>query len=418
MAADRLAILAAWADTRFAAWRLTDRAAVARRQARLWRALAPTLRRTPALSALAGRPFGDFPGVTPATLRENFAAWNTLGLSEFDAFTAASNAEQGRSDHVIPGVSAGFSTGGGATRGLFVATRSERARYLGQALAKLLPDLKRPWRIALCLRADSALYRDVSAAGRIKFRFIGLDEDPQHRAAILSAFAPDILIAPSHVLADLARRTQAGEFSPPALTCLFYGAEPMGEIERAWIGAVLGIRPDPIYQATEGFLGAACTHGTLHLNEDALIIERAPVLGTNRFTPIVTDLFRTTQPMVRVRLDDLLEPLDGPCPCGSPLAAVRGVEGRLSDLWRWGEAVITPREVDEALSGAIGAETAWRATAGSADVRLETAPDQAAAGAAALADLLDRHGVSPSIAVMKLGPQGGPKRRRVRWRHG
>ena len=42
-----------------------------------------------------------------------------------------------------------------------------------------------------------------------------------------------------------------------------WGAEPMGVLERDWIGAALGVHPDPIYQATEGFLGAACPEGVL-----------------------------------------------------------------------------------------------------------------------------------------------------------
>jgi phenylacetate-coenzyme A ligase PaaK-like adenylate-forming protein len=219
------------------------------------------------------------------------------------------------------------------------------------------------------------------------------------------------------VLAGLARRIRSGAPALPPLERLFYGAEPMDEVERGWIASALQTRPDPIYQATEGFLGASCKHGLLHLNEDVLIIEREPVPGTTRFRPIITDLRRTSQPMVRVRLDDLLEPIDALCPCGSSRQPVRGVEGRASDLWRWGDAVVTPREVADAVSRSTGPACDWRATGTVAEVRLEVV--QGADGAAAksaLEAVLRRRQVEVPVVTAPFTPQGGPKRRRVVWR--
>lgn len=199
----------------------------------------------------------------------------------------------------------------------------------------------------------------------------------------------------------------------PNLQRVFYGAEPMGSAERDWINGRLGVRPDPIYQATEGFLGAACAHGTLHLNEDTLIIERLAVPGTDRFQPIVTDLRRTTQPMVRVLLDDLLQPRAAPCPCGSPLASVEPVEGRMGDLWRWGDSVTAPREVEAAISGAVGGSLDWRAV-GSAH-RVTVAIDASAAEQAisAVRALLHQRGIDVPVVIEALGPMTGFKRRRV-----
>ncbi|MDQ3126815.1 MAG: cell division protein FtsA, partial [Pseudomonadota bacterium] len=298
----------------------------------------------------------------------------------------------------------------------FVTSAAERGGWVGHILARLLPAdaLIRPTRIALCLRADNRLYGDVEAAGPFRFLFVGLDVPGAERFERLRAFAPDVLIAPTQVLADLARRTD----KPWPLRRLFYGAEPMGDAERGWITAALGVRPDPIYQATEGFLGAPCRLGTLHLNEDVLIIEREPVSRTNRFLPIVTDLRRTTQLMIRVRLPDLLEPLATPCPCGSPLTAVQPVEGRLEDLWRWPGAVICPREVETAVSGALGPERDWRAVAAPRGVTVEADPDRVEASRSAVAALLAAHGVTVPVTAGGRPAQDGVKRRRVRWSDG
>jgi putative adenylate-forming enzyme len=373
----------------------------------------PVIARAPAVSGLAGRPLADFPIMSPDVLREAFDDWNTLGLTRRATEAAALAAETGGSGEVRSGIVAGFSTGSSGRRGLFVTSEAERGGWIGHILARLLPAdaLLRPTRIALCLRADNQLYGDIGAAGPFRFLFVGLNVPAHERFARLRAFAPEILIAPPQVLADLARRTDG----PWPLRRLFYGAEPMGEAERGWIGAALGVRPDPIYQATEGFLGAACHLGTLHLNEDVLIIEREAVPGTSRFLPIVTDLRRTTQPMIRVRLPDLLEPLAAPCPCGSPLTAVHPVEGRLEDLWRWPGVVICPREIETAVSGTLGPERDWRAVASPGGVMIKAEPDRIDAAISTVAAMLAARGVEVPVTAGGSLTQDGVKRRRVRW---
>jgi len=480
--ADRAAILRAWAETRWAMATVRSRAALERRQARLWRRMTPAITATPALAPLAGRPLSDFPVRSPAEIRGDVDRWNSLGISEAEARSAAEAAEatpkdirllpfEGRwqpegltegwqnirnctdselrsdasnpsttaygggppplqggfcsslrsewaaAEHSEPtllpgGIAAGFSTGTSGARGLFLASPSERARYVGQALARLLAPaaLLSAKRIALCLRADSPLYRDVGAAGRFVFNFVPLSLPPADRVAAIVQFDPHVLIAPPHELAELARVSA----KLPSLERLFYGAEPMGDAERSWITPRLGVRPDPVYQATEGFLGAPCQLGILHLNEHDMVLELEPIPGTRRFRPIVTDLRRTTQPIVRIRLDDLIEPLDGPCRCGAVTRAVRPVEGRIDDLWRWDGGVVCPRDVEDVLAMALGADADWRAMAGPSGVVVET--DNQATAVAALSAWLAASGIDkPVTARRSTGHDAEPKRRRIRW---
>lgn len=410
MGIDRVRVLKAYVAARRYQSRRMTRSGLERRQHKLWRAFAPVIAKTPALAHLAGVELGSFPVVRPEQIRRDFDQWNTLGLTTPVAQAAAAEAEDGKSGEVAPGVSAGFSTGTSGMRGVFLASEAERAQYLGQTLARLLPwdGLLRKRRVALCLRADSALYRDVSKAGPFEFRFIKLGTPLAAVERELADFDPHVLVVPSHVLAGLAR----SGVRLPRLERVFYGAEPMGALERAWIADRAGVQPDPIYQATEGFLGAACAHGTLHLNEDTLIIERQAVPGTDRFQPVVTDLRRTTQPMVRVVLDDLLQTA-GPCPCGSPLAAIQPVEGRVGDLWQWGAAVIAPRDVETAVSRAVGAEVDWRAIGRSTGVAVEVEGAKAELAAATVGNLLKERGVDVPVRTEALTPMSGFKRRRV-----
>ncbi|MFT4254972.1 MAG: cell division protein FtsA, partial [Caulobacter sp.] len=217
-------------------------------------------------------------------------------------------------------------------------------------------------------------------------------------------------------LAGLAR-TGGTEGWADGLEGLYYGAEPMGEREAEALAHVFGRRPAPLYQATEGFLGAPCRLGTLHLNEENLIVERDPLPGQARFRPIVTDLRRTAQPMVRVRLDDLIEPAP-PCPCGSPRLAIRPVEGRVGDVWRRGEAMIFPREVEAALEAALPPLASWRAEASPGWVRVLVAdPAHLEPALAAIDALTAARGVDqPVEAEVSDAVETRPKRRRVRWR--
>ncbi|MER2855375.1 CoF synthetase, partial [Escherichia coli] len=55
-------------------------------------------------------------------------------------------------------------------------------------------------------------------------------------------------------------------------------------------------------------------------------------LDETRFSPIITDFTRKTQPIVRYQLDDVLVVKQAPCPCGSPELAIERIEGRCDDL--------------------------------------------------------------------------------------
>jgi len=413
---DRVGVVKAFAQTRMAHAFLRTREDIERHQTKLWRRLAPTLARTPALAAHAGAPFTDLPVVEPSVMRAGLGDWNSLGLSASEIMAGAEAAESGGAGELRPGVFAGYSTGSSGVRGAFLSSAEERARYLGQSLAKLLPPpLLRRRRIGLCLRADNALYRDVANAGPFQFRFWSVGTPSAERAKQIEAHAPDILIAPSHVLAELARFAEAGTFKPPMFERLYYGAEPMGDAERAWIAAALGARPDPIYQATEGFLGAACQHGTLHLNEDSIAFELEPIAASDRYRLIVTDLRRTSQPMVRVRLDDLVQALDEPCRCGSALRAVAPIEGRISDIWLWQDAFVFPKQVEDELGKAVPPSADWRAVASAESVSLACEPEHADRAKSALTALLADAGVARPVTATALTPQTSPKRRRVQW---
>jgi putative adenylate-forming enzyme len=262
--------------------------------------------------------------ISKRVMMEHFSTFNTKQIEKEVAFQHALSAEKSREFHaLIDGVTVGLSSGTSGNRGLFLVSEAERLAWCGNILAKMLP--KAPWRrqkIALFLRANSTLYEAVNSR-TLSFAYFDLLEEVTVLKRKLSAFAPDVLVAPPSMLLLL-----MGSVSPKRVISV---AEVLtrGDERRLEVGFQQKIFQ--IYQCTEGFLGFSCAHGTIHLNEDLLAFEKEPI-DNRRFVPIITDLFRKTQPILRYRLDDILVEKKRPCPCGCKFLALERIEGRCDDL--------------------------------------------------------------------------------------
>src|SRR6202034_951555 len=127
-----------------------------------------------------------------------------------------------------------------------------------------------------------------------------------------------------------AQREHKIDIQPKRITSVAEVLDPFDEkiIEDAFEQPV-----HQIYQCTEGFLGCTCTQGRMHLNEEFVFFEKEWVDQKNgRFVPIVTDFSRTTQPIVRYRLDDVLVLDERLCPCAAPTTVISRIEGRMDDV--------------------------------------------------------------------------------------
>ncbi|MGE0045162.1 MAG: F390 synthetase-related protein [Hyphomonadaceae bacterium] len=308
--------------------READRATLEARQARLWARLRTrVLPRSPFYAARDDHPLMD-----KALWMAAFNEINTRGVRLEDAMAAAERAEESRDfAPAIDALTVGLSTGTSGTRGVFLVSPAEQRRWAGVMLAKLARE--RPFarrRVAFFLRANSRLYESVKGSGRITFRFFDLMRPLEDCARELDGFAPDMLIAPASVLRLLGEMQEAGQLAvaPGRVVSV---AEVLHEDDRAAIARAFGAPIGEVYQATEGLLATTCELGTLHLNEEWLRFEREPLNG-RRFAPIVTDLTRETQPIVRYRLDDVLIAAERPCACGRAAAAIEAIEGRCDDV--------------------------------------------------------------------------------------
>lgn len=399
----------------------------------LKRFLREVLPRAPRFRALEGLALDQLPYMDKKLLMEQFAACNTRGIELQPALEVALQAEQSRDFAPLLGeFTVGLSSGTSGHRGVFLVSAEERERWAGTLLAHTLPRalLKHllPWqpplRIAFFLRANSRLYTTL-ANRRIDFAFHDLLLGVDAALPVLEHQQPDVLVAPATVLRGLAEAKLAGRLriAPHHLVSV---AEVLEPIDADRIKQAFGRSAAQIYQASEGFLGYSCEQGNLHLNESHLFIETEWLdVEQHRFQPVITDFSRTTQTIVRYRLNDILRLAAQACPCGRAERTIEAIEGRADEvLWLpaldSGELCpLYPDLVRRALTTAAADMREWSVHQQGMTWRvglLADAPEIAGAAVEqALNELFEQHGLRP--ARLQFGawraPEVGAKRRRL-----
>lgn len=288
------------------------------------------LAKSPYFQRYINQPLSNFPIMNKQIMMDNFDEMNTAGLLSQTLLECAQKSEQSRDFAPKVGrYSVGLSSGTSGRRGLFVVSPEEQNVWSGSMLAKMLPQgLFNGERVALFLRANNNLYESVNNRW-ISLRFYDLFADFDLQLSALEQYQPSIIVAPAQVLCTIADaiNQQKIQLNVQKVISVAEVLEPHDKQKLQGCFSHVG----EVYQATEGFLGCTCSHGTMHLNEAFVHIE-PNWLDNDRFSPIITDFTRKTQPIIRYQLDDVLVVKNTPCPCGSPEMAIERIEGRCDDL--------------------------------------------------------------------------------------
>lgn len=278
--------------------------------------------------------FENYPIMSKELMMDNFNDINTRGIDKDEAMEIALKSEVTRDfKSSIEDVVIGLSSGTSGNRGMFLASDDEKTRWTGIILAKMLPEtILKKQKIGLFLRANSGLYESLNSK-KIKFKFFDLIKPIDELKFEVQDYNPTILVAPPSLLRMLAQKMNSGEIKLTPKK-IISAAEVLDPIDEEFISKAFGQQVHQIYQCTEGFLGHTCDHGTIHLNEDFLFIEKRFLDEEKlKFFPIITDLERKTQPIVRYELNDILTLKEDNCPCGSHNTAIEQIEGREDDIF-------------------------------------------------------------------------------------
>lgn len=380
-----------------------------------------------AAAGLTADHWRELPPEGKAEMMAHFDRLVTVPVTLTDVLALGREAERSRDfSAALPTpqghVTVGLSTGTSGNRGAFVVTRDDRLRWAGV----ILPTLLRPFprallsraRVAFFLRAEGGLYRSVESR-LLEFSFFDLLRPVEELAAQLTAFAPTLLVGPPSVL--LAVADAGGRAAPQRVVSV---AEVLEEADSRRLETAFGAPVVQVYQATEGLLGMPCEQGTLHLNEAHVHIDLEPVGRSGVVRPVITDLRRRAQPVVRHRLDDLL--VLGTCACDSPTHAVARIVGRQDDALvlpaaAGGTATVWPDFIRAAMA-TVDDVTDYRVTQ-TGRTRLEVATRPAGPASqqqlrSAIGEALRRSGVATESVVVTPAPwpqePPGTKQRRVR----
>ncbi len=271
----------------------------------------------------------------------NFDSINTVTITKEDAMKVAIDAEKSRDfKNEINGITIGLSTGTSGKRGIFLVSENERALWAALVMQKVLkPALFRTQKVAFLLRANSNLYSSVHSS-LFQFSYFDIFTPIDKLLRQLNEYKPHVLAAPPTLLMDicLAQKGQSIHLHP---TQIISFAEVLHKNDKALIELTFNLKITEVYQCTEGFLGSTCPHGTMHLNEDFIQVEKE-WLDKDYFYPIITDFSRQSQPLVKYKLNDVLKIRHEQCACGSINTALDNIVGRDDDVLIFGKVKIYP----------------------------------------------------------------------------
>ncbi|MEE4116722.1 MAG: F390 synthetase-related protein [Marinilabiliaceae bacterium] len=275
----------------------------------------------------------EFPIINKEIFMKNFDTINTVGLKLTDANSLAALAEERRDfSETLNSITVGLSTGTSGNKGVFLASERERAMWIAAILHRVIGLSFRKRTVAFFLRANSRLY-ESSGSALLKFNYFDLLKPVGESFQHLISLKADILVAQPSVLLMLAKLYEDNNIKPGFKKVISI-AEILEKQDEIYLQEIFGLKIGEVYQATEGFIGFRCSKGRIHLNTDFLIIEKDYVdRESGRYNPVITDLYRRSQPVVRYRLDDIL--VDGDdCDCGISLPVIDRIEGRNDDIIR------------------------------------------------------------------------------------
>ena len=293
-----------------------------------------------------------FPTMQKILFMEFFDSINTVGIKKEEALKLAIESEKTRDfSPSINGISIGLSSGTSGNRGVFLTSKKEKAIWVGAILDRVIGFSLKKRKVAFFLRANNNLYQAVKSR-LLSFTFFDLKTPIEEHIKKLMGLKADILVGQPSVLLAIAKSYQLANIKP-TFNKIISVAEVLEDDHKEFFKSIFNCPINQVYQCTEGFLGYTCKKGQLHLNEDFLEIKKKYIdSNKTRFHPIITDYLRTSQPIVKYELNDILHEAPN-CSCGSKSTVIRKIEGRSDDIFRFSknekEIIIYPDFIRRAV---------------------------------------------------------------------
>jgi phenylacetate-CoA ligase len=186
---------------------------------------------------------------------------------------------------------------------------------------------------------------------------VSIHLDSETIAGEVRAWRPNVLGGYPNMLARVSEVLAREPVWSSSIRVVLTGSESLTPDLRRKIESRLGAPVRDQYGSNECNLMAwECPHGgPLHTCDDTVLLEivgpnGAPVLPGERGEVLVTALHSFAMPLIRFRIGDLAEQGAALCDCGAPFATIRGVQGRMLDMFPLPDGrVIHPYYLTESL---------------------------------------------------------------------
>lgn len=241
----------------------------------------------------------------------------------------------------------------------------------------------------------------------------------------LNALQPTVLQGYPSALYGLTHEAAAGRLRI-APRRVFTSSEPLLPEIRSALESTWGVPVWNSWGASEGGgLGTPCEAGPwTHVADDLFLIEPVdvdgnPVPAGERSAKVyLTNLYNTTQPLIRYEITDEITVIPGECPCGSAHRRIADIAGRLDDVFRWGPVTVHPHVIRTVLGrerNVVEYQVRQRPNGVEVDLRTAGPVDLDVLAARIRLDLAALGLDSPAVAVRsvdRLDRQGTGKLRR------
>jgi len=288
----------------------------------------------------AGKDLDDFfslPRVNKKVMMENLTDYNTIGLTREEVMAFCLKVERTRDfTKRLRGVNVGMSSGTSGNRGVEIVTRAEEMYMKAALFARFDFPKGEKLNLAFILRVSAPAF-NLNVFGH-KLTYISQLDTIEGISAKLEALNPNVISAPPSMLKMIAREAEAGRLNINPKKLVSY-AEILHPDVKGYLAEVFRCPVHEIYKCTEGPIAISCSHGSLHINEDMVLVETLNFDGS-RTEPgkpcqrlVVTDLHKKSQPIIRYELNDIVTISPHKCSCGSSFRVIESIQGRADDIF-------------------------------------------------------------------------------------
>lgn len=281
----------------------------------------------------------NLPVTNKGLMMENLSSFNTVGLDRKEILEFCLENESKRDfTRRLRGINIGMSSGTSGNKGVEMTSVSEENILRAGFFARFDFPKKQKINLAFILRVTSPAF-SLNKFGH-RLTYVSQMDSIENIVKKMNDQKPNVISAPPSMLKLIASEAENNRLNIKPVKVISY-AEVLYPDVKEYLIKTFGCEVHEIYKCSEGAIAITCRYGNLHVNEDIVAIQPLDLNG-NPSKPgepchklVITDLHKSTLPIIRYELNDIITIGTGKCRCGSNFRIIDRIIGRADDML-WG----------------------------------------------------------------------------------